>query len=313
MLRKTQPPIRKFRTLLGKPAVAPLRGWIAGSLTGTMIELLLRSIAWFMSGVRVNRVEWIAHDGLSVIVKRRRCCGSVIILIGNEFLALARSGVQMFVRARAWVEWEQHCTALLYPDFPPVLVDAGLSLRMPAVPGTSLRRMLEQGDWCRGALIAAARELVRTHRLQCCFFQARWSHGDLHLDNILHDAETNRAFLIDFDTRHKLGIDENRRHADDLNVLLLELIAAPGDEWRELATAFLKEYGEVHVLQELARQLAVPRGFAKILWYTRTGCRPDREIAPRLQILRETISQVVSGARELGGDVTRSHGISGEE
>jgi tRNA A-37 threonylcarbamoyl transferase component Bud32 len=269
-----------------------------------MIELLLRLIARFMSRIRVNRVEWFDDGGVSVIVKRRRCCGSVVIWLGNRFLALAQSGVQMFVSARAWVAWEQHCVGLLYADLPQVLAEPGSSVRVPAMPGTSLRRLLEQGDLCRGALVAAARELRRAHRMHCCFFRAGWSHGDLHLDNILYDGET--AYLIDFDTRHILGIDANRRHADDLKVLLLELIAAPSEEWRELATAFLSEYGEAPVLNELAEQLAVPRGFGKILWYTRSDCRPDREIAPRLRILRETIRQVVSGAIALGGDTTRS-------
>ena len=261
-----------------------------------MIELLLRLTAWLMSRIRVNRVERCDRDGVPVIIKRRRCCGSVVILVGNRFLALARSGTQMFVRTRAWMAWEQHCVGLLYPDRPQVRADPGPSVWVPAMPGTSLRRLLQQGDSCLDAFVAAARELRRAHRMQCCFFGAGWSHGDLHLDNILYDGETDRAFLIDFDTRHKLGIDENRRQADDLKVLLLELIAAPGEAWRPLATAFLHEYGEAHLPNELAGQLAVPRGFAKILWYTRTDCRPYCEISPRLGILRETIRQVVPDA-----------------
>ena len=261
-----------------------------------MIEMLLRLIAWLMSRIRVNRVERCDRDGVPVIIKRRRCCGSVVILLGNRFLALAQSGVQMFVRTRAWMAWEQHCVGLLYADRPQVLAERGSSVWVPAMPGTSLRRLLQQGDSCLDAFVAAAQELRRAHRMQCCFFSVGWSHGDLHLDNILYDGQTDRAFLIDFDTRHKLGIDENHRHADDLKVLLLELIAAPGEAWRPLATAFLNEYGEAHLLNELARQLAVPRGFARILWYTRTDCRPVREIAPRLRILRETIRQVVPDA-----------------
>src|SRR5262245_14977810 len=260
-----------------------------------MIELLLRLIARLLSRVRVNRVERFDDGGVSVIIKRRRWYGSVVIWFGNQFLALAHSGVQMFVWAREWVAWEQHCVGLLYADFPQTVAGPGPSVRVPEMPGTSLRRLLEQGDLCPAALVAAARELRRAHCTHCSFFGASWSHGDLHLDNVLYDGET--AFLIDFDTRHVLGIDETRRHADDLKVPLLELIAAAGDQWRELATAFMNEYGEAHVLSELAGQLAVPRSFAKILWYTRTDCRPDCEITPRLQILRETIRHLVSGAR----------------
>jgi hypothetical protein len=257
-----------------------------------------------MARVRVNRVERFEHDGVSVIIKRRRWYGSAVIWLGNRFLLLARSGVQMFVSARAWVEWERHCFGLLYADadFPPAAAEGGASVRLPAMPGTSLRRLLEQGDLCRGALAAAARELKRAHRIHCCHFDAGWSHGDLHLDNILYDGDTGRAFLIDFDTRHMQGIDERRRHADDLKVFLLELIAAPGEAWHDLATEFVSEYGEARVLNELAGQLAMPRGFAKILWYTRTDCRPDGEIGPRLRILRETIRQAVSGVNGPGGE-----------
>jgi hypothetical protein len=272
-----------------------------------MIELLLRLIARFMSRMQVNRIQWSGEGGVSMVIKRRRCCGSIVIWLGNRFLTFANSGVQMFVSARAWVEWEQHCVGLLYADLPPVLAGPGPSVRVPAMPGTSLRRLLKQGDFCPGALVAAARELRRAHQMHCGFFRAGWSHGDLHLDNLLYDGET--AFLIDFDTRHVFGIDENRRHADDLKVLLLELIATPGDQWRELATAFLSEYGGAEVLNELAGQLAIPRGFAKILWYTRTDCRPDWEIAPRLRILHETICQLISGA---GDDTTRSERVCGE-
>ena len=274
-----------------------------------MIEVLLRLIAWLMLRIRVNRVERCDRDGVPVIIKRRRYCGSVVIAAGNGFLALAQSGVQMFVRKRAWVAWEQHCIGLLYADCSQVPADPGLCVWVPAMPGTSLRRLLQQNGSCLDAFVAAARELRRAHRMRSCFFRAGWSHGDLHLDNILYDGETDRAFLIDFDTRHKLGIDENRQHADDLKVLLLELIAVAGEEWRPLATAFLKEYGEAHLLNELAGQLAVPRGFAKILWHSRTDCRPFREIAPRLRILRETIRQLVPDATPFGCEATVSQRV----
>ena len=259
-----------------------------------MIESLLRWIARFMSRVRVNRVERVDDDGASMIVKRRRLGGSAVVLLGNVFLVLAQSGVRMFVRARRWGEWERHCFGLLYPEFPPALAESGSAVRLPAMPGTSLRTMLERGELGAGAMVAAARELRRAHKIHCPFFGAGWSHGDLHLDNVLYDARTDRAFLIDFDTCHVVGIDENQRRADDLMVLLLEVIAAPGDAWREPSRTFLREYGETRVLDELADRLTVPRGFAKILWYTRTGCRPDREIVPRIQSLGATVRELTA-------------------
>lgn len=57
---------------------------------------------------------------------------------------------------------------------------------------------------------------------------------------------------------------------------------------------------------ELAGQRTVPRGFAKILWQTGTDCRPYREIAPRLRILRETTRQLALDAMPCGCEATVS-------
>ena len=100
--------------------------------------------------------------------------------------------------------------------------------------------------------------------------------------------------MIDFDTRHELTIKATQRHSDDLKVVLLELLAMPEEQWLRPATAFLEEYGDSLVLDELSRQLFVPRGFAKILWYTRTNCCSIRRFEPRLQSLREIIHQVAA-------------------
>ena len=133
----------------------------------------------------------------------------------------------------------------------------------------------------------AADDSRRVHLLQCSIYNAAWSHGDLHLDNILYDSAVDRAVLIDFDTRHELTISATQRHCDDLKVVLLELLAMPEEQWRQPATAFLEEYADSSVLDELSRQLFVPRGFAKILWYTRTNCCSIQRLEPRLQSLRE--------------------------
>ena len=133
----------------------------------------------------------------------------------------------------------------------------------------------------------AADDSRRVHQLQCSIYNAAWSHGDLHLDNILYDSAVDRAVLIDFDTRHELTISATQRHCDDLKVVLLELLAMPEEQWRQPATAFLEEYADSSDLHELSRQLYVPRGFAKILWYTRTNCCSIQRLEPRLQSLRE--------------------------
>ena len=118
----------------------------------------------------------------------------------------------------------------------------------------------------------------------------------MHLDNILYDRVADRAILIDFDTRHESGLDQTRRHSDDLKVFLLELIAIHDEKWFQLATAFVEEYCESTVLHELSRQLFVPRGFARILWYTRTNCSSIRRTEQRMQRLREKLHQMTAVA-----------------
>lgn len=247
-----------------------------------------------MNRVRVNHIQQRIHDRVPVFLKRRRIGGSSIIWFGNRFLALAGSGICMFVRADEWMDWEIHCASLLYPNRPEVRIGPGHSVSIPQVPGDSLRHLLRCKQMSASAFVAAAREIRRVHQLHCSIFKAAWSHGDLHLDNILYDSATDRAVLIDFDTRHELTISATQRHCDDLKVVLLELIAMPDEQWREPATSFIKEYGDSSVLYELGRQLCIPRGFARILWYTRTNGASIRRVRPRLQTLREIIHEVTA-------------------
>lgn len=259
-----------------------------------MLDLLQRFAAGMMNRVRVNRTERDIRNGVPVFVKRRRAGGTVAIWFGNRFLALAQSGISMFVHADEWMDWEVYCSRLLYPDRPVATLGPGKSVGIAQASGTSLRQLVLHHETELRAIVAAARELRRVHQIECSYFRSAWSHGDMHLDNILYDPVTDRAILIDFDTRHESRVAKTRRHSDDLKVLLLDLISQPNETWLQLATAFLTEYRESSVLQELSRQLFVPRGFAKILWYTRTSCLPSRQTQQRMLCLQKAIDQVNS-------------------
>jgi hypothetical protein len=258
-----------------------------------MIELVQRVIAWLMNRVRVNQVHRSMRDGVPVFVKRRRAGGQIVVWFANRFLALSRSEVCMFVQADEWTDWEEHCAQLLYPERRGMTVVSGQAVIIPEVPGISLRELLHRDDLdVNKAFILAARELRRVHQIHCSYYKAAWSHGDLHLDNIICDLNAERAVLIDFDTRHEFQISETQRHSDDLKMVLLELIGLSDDKWRQLATAFIEEYREGSTLSELSRRLFVPPGFARVLWYARTNCSSIRRIEPRLQNLREIIHEV---------------------
>jgi hypothetical protein len=80
-----------------------------------MIDQLQRAVAWLMNRVRVNQIHQGMQDGAPIFIKRRRTGGSLFIWLGNRFLALAGSGIHMFVRAGDWMDWEVYCARLLYP------------------------------------------------------------------------------------------------------------------------------------------------------------------------------------------------------
>lgn len=274
-----------------------------------MFDKLHRAAAWLMNCVRVNQIQQTVQDGVPVFVKRRRAGGSIVIWFGNRFLALARSGICMFVRADDWVDWEVHCARLLYPERPAVKTGPGPSLLIPKVCGISLRQLLRRNVAGVCAFVAAAHELRRVHQIPCSHYKEAWSHGDLHLDNIVYDPVDGRAVLIDFDTRHDFRLGPTQRHSDDLKVMLLELMGQSDEQWLQPATALIEEYRDASVLNELERQLVVPRGFAKILWHTRTNGSSTRQVEQRLQIVRTIIQRVATTASTgLGTRVCRDAG-----
>jgi hypothetical protein len=264
---------------------------IGGIVPLAMIDRLFRVVSWLMNRVRVNQVEQRMQDGVCLFIKRRRTGAGVVIWCANWFLWLTRSGCQMFVQTREWIDWEVYCTGLLYPQRIPVRTGPGPAIAVPAVPGTSLRELLGRNEADISAFIAAAHELRRVHQISCSRYQDAWSHGDLHLDNILYDRLSNQVAFIDFDTRHEPGLNRVQRQADDLKTMILELIGLPEEPWRQFVTVLIKEYGDREVLSELARQLVIPHGVARVLWHARTyGCDP-RQVERHLTIILNLLKQ----------------------
>jgi serine/threonine protein kinase len=261
-----------------------------------MIDLFQRTVAWLMNRVRVNSIHQTTRDEVPVFVKRRRAGASGVIWLANQFLAFAHSGICMFVRVDEWLDWELRCVRLLYPERSGVTIGPGNVLIIPKACGISLRQLLHREQATERAFAAAGRELRRAHQIPCSDFNGAWSHGDLHLDNILYDSESDRAILIDFDTRHVFSMSPTWRHADDLKVALSELLALSQESCVRFANALVQAYDDASVLEELSHQLVVPRGFAKILWYARTNVISTRHIAQRLQALKEVIDRVCSTA-----------------
>jgi hypothetical protein len=96
--------------------------------------------------------------------------------------------------------------------------------------------------------------------------------------------------LIDFEIVHDKSFPAKSRHADDLLVFLLDLIAvAPNPQWLALALSFLNAYGDAAVILELKNQLGLPSGMAWIWWGVRTSFANPAKVNRRLKKLREII------------------------
>jgi hypothetical protein len=84
--------------------------------------------------------------------------------------------------------------------------------------------------------------------------------------NVIYNEKTGRARLIDFEIVHDKSLSAAARHADDLLVFLLDLIAAAhGRQWLPMALRFLNAYDNVDVISELEDQLVLPSEMADLV------------------------------------------------
>jgi tRNA A-37 threonylcarbamoyl transferase component Bud32 len=74
-------------------------------------------------------------------------------------------------------------------------------------------------------LEAAGTELRRAHQFWSDEFDGPWSHGDSTATNVIYNQKTGRARLIDFELVHDRSLSAKSRHADDLLVFLLDILA----------------------------------------------------------------------------------------
>jgi hypothetical protein len=99
-----------------------------------------------------------------------------------------------------------------------------------------------------------------------------WSHGDASIPNVIYNQKTGRARLVDFEIMHERSLSENERHADDLLVFLLDLVARVSDRrWLPFALAFLRAYDDFEVVRVLRKRLVIPTDLALIWWNVRTN------------------------------------------
>jgi hypothetical protein len=247
-----------------------------------------------IDAVRINKTVEVKHNGKPYLLKRRYTGRGWIIRVGNVFLRLSNSKILMFPNVRDWQAWEVHCFTLLHHA--ECLAVNNSAILCEKFPGTSLKRLLEQDLLTEHIVQDAGREFARAHALHSSLVGGQWSHGDPHLDNVLYDVSSERAFLIDFETRHWHYLDAISRHADDLLVFLLDLVGRTrSGNWQQLCRAFLASYSNKEPKHALARRLRMPHGLELVLWKTRTDNLPTRQIRIRLAELINLVEESTRG------------------
>ena len=128
----------------------------------------------------------------------------------------------------------------------------------------------------------------RAHQFWSDEFDGPWSHGDSTATNVIYNQKTGRARLIDFELVHAKSLPAKSRHADDLLVFLLDILAiASSRQWLPFALCFRNAYGDPVVLAELTNRLALPNGIAWIWWGVRTSFANPAKVKQRLERIRD--------------------------
>ncbi len=253
-----------------------------------------RRLAKLATGVigclKTHAVAEEIHGGRAVVVKTHNLLGAQIAKAANAYFKLAGISLRYCTNAADWQRWEVESFLMLNGDRFQIAHVGAKAVREDKLPGTSLWVHLTRRTLTAPMLRAAARELRRAHGLWSAQFGGPWSHGDASMPNVLYDASSRRARLIDFELTHAPSLPPVTRHADDLLIFLLDLISvAQESKWLPFAVCFVTEYGDAAVIAELRRLMAVPEGLACIWWKVRTNFAEPAKLRRRLAAVRKAI------------------------
>jgi hypothetical protein len=251
-----------------------------------------RELSEAVNSIKINSISVETRAERQMWIKRRRFGSELIASQANLFFRLAKARVHVWVDSRKWQHWEVHSFRLLQgPEFS-VFAENPRTVCMDPLPGQHLCEHLKRGTLTHQALIAAGRELRRTHQVWCPKLGDWWSHGDPHLDNVIYDDVTDRARLIDFEVLHDRSLPAILRHADDLLVFLQDLICRiPDDQCLPFARSFIDAYDRPEVIGELIKLLVVPPGIPGLWWKLRTENAERKQLIPRINALRSALLQ----------------------
>lgn len=251
-------------------------------------QTLTSAAATFVDSLKINSISEKIRARRRVVIKRRNGHSEQLAELANLYFRIAGIPIRFWAKVEDWRRWEVKCFRMLNGDRFRAYTSGKNIVCTDKVPGKSLWEHLNQGTLTRRMLKAAANELRRAHRFQSDELRGRWSHGDAGMNNVIYNEKTGRARLIDFEIIHDRSLPAKSRHADDLLVFLLDLVAvASNRQWLQFALCFLDAYGDTGVIVELTNHLALPSGIAWIWWGVRTSFANPAKIKQRLEKLRD--------------------------
>jgi hypothetical protein len=267
---------------------SPQNGSVARLAETAIPKALARAATRLVDSLKINSVVEKARGGRRLVIKSRNGHSEQLAHLSNLYFRV--SGIPIRFRAKVgnWRRWEVECFNMLNGDRFRAWTSGEQTVCADKLPGQSLWDHLEQGTLTRRMAEAAGHEFRRAHAFWSKEFRQPWSHGDAGTNNVIYDSKSDRARFIDFEIIHEKSLPTKSRHADDLLVFLVDLIAvAPNPQWLTLSLAFLNAYDNEAVISELEHQLALPSGMAWIWWGVRTSFANPSKVKRRLERLRD--------------------------
>ena len=246
-----------------------------------------------VEALAINSIEEKTRRGRRVIVKRRNLHSQQLADLTNLYFRMANIPIRFWSKVEDWQRWEVDCFEMLNGDRFHAHKSGARTVIADKLPGESLWEHLNRGTLSRRMLRAAGAEFRRAHQFWSDEFRGCWSHGDGTSQNVLYDATTNRARLIDFEIVHEKTLARAARQADDLLVFLLDMVGTvPNRQWLTFSMTFLEAYGDKEVIAQLREQLDLPGGLAWIWWGVRTNFTNPATVKKRLANLSRAIGKM---------------------
>jgi tRNA A-37 threonylcarbamoyl transferase component Bud32 len=266
---------------------------LAERLTNHVPPALSNAAATFVDSLKINSTSEKVRRGRRVVIKRRNAYGEQLADLANLYFRMSGIPIRFWSKTEDWQRWEVNCFRMLNGDRFHASKSGKGSACFDKLPGKSLWDHLNEGTLTRKMLEAAGTELRRAHQFWSAEFEGPWSHGDSTATNVIYNQKTGRARLIDFEIVHDRSLSAKSRHADDLLVFLLDVIAiASSQQWLPFSLSFLNAYGDPVVLTELTNHLALPSGIAWIWWGVRTSFTDPAKVKQRLERIRDVTANL---------------------